>query len=39
MAGYSAPAAAKSVAVISVPEFNRAHDRAGGYYVRVQLHL
>ncbi|EIQ96570.1 hypothetical protein YPPY13_4590 [Yersinia pestis PY-13] len=33
MAGYSAPAAAKSVAVISVPEFNRVHDRTGGFSV------
>ncbi|AAM86818.1 hypothetical protein YPPY66_4934 [Yersinia pestis PY-66] len=39
MVRYSAPAAAKSVAGFSSLRQNRAHNRAGGYYVRVQLHL
>ncbi|ATM87919.1 hypothetical protein CRN74_18660 [Yersinia frederiksenii] len=39
MAGYSAPAAAKSVVGFSSLRQNRAHNRVGGYYVRVQLRL
>ena len=39
MAGYSAPAAAKSAVGFGTPEFIEAHDRTGGYYVWVQLHL